>query len=203
MNRGAWQATVHGVEKVRHNLVIEHEHETKNADGIHWSQKWGAFHKNLAKLVKLEYNGQNQQSTKVTLNKYVYRQKEQSLQIKAPLNAKDINSGINGINTCERHVNHRQWSAQSLEKRMLPRSALWPVSRNIPTPPEISEPLEVLVRSPINSPTLAKHNLMCSLALCENVPVLGENKLTSREQHLDIPGSYSSLCKSMLLLFSC
>ena len=125
----------------------------------------------------------------------MYRQKEQSLQIKAPLNAKDINSGINGINTCERHVNHRQWSAQSLEKRMLPRSALWPVSRNIPTPPEISEPLEVLVRSPINSPTLAKHNLMCSLALCENVPVLGENKLTSQEQHLDIPGSYSSLCK--------
>ena len=78
---------------------------------------------------------------------------------------------------------------------MLPRSTLWPVSRSIPTPPEISEPLEVLVRSPINSPALAKHNFMCSLALCENCLVLGKNKLTSQEQHPDIPGSYSSLCR--------
>ena len=35
---------------------------------------------------------------------------------------------------------------------MLPRSALRPVSRSIPTPPEISEPLEVLVRSPKAQP---------------------------------------------------
>ena len=39
MDRGAWQATVHGVAKVRHNLVIEHENEAKNADGVYWSQK--------------------------------------------------------------------------------------------------------------------------------------------------------------------
>ena len=37
MDRGAWQATLHGVAKVRHNLVIEHEHETKNAAGVYWS----------------------------------------------------------------------------------------------------------------------------------------------------------------------
>ena len=35
---------------------------------------------------------------------------------------------------------------------MQPRSALRPVSRSIPTPPEISEPLEVLVRSPKAQP---------------------------------------------------